>query len=55
MVQKSRLKVGAVSFLNTKPLIYPLLNKEIITDFALTVDVPSRIAALLKKVKLMLD
>ena len=49
MVQKSRLRVGAVSFLNTKPLIYPLLNEEIETDIALSVDVPSRIAALLSK------
>ena len=47
MVQKSRLRVGAVSFLNTKPLIYPLLNEEIQTDIALSVDVPSRVAALL--------
>ena len=49
MVQKSRLRVGAVSFLNTKPLIYPLLNKEIQTDIALSVDVPSRVAALLSE------
>ncbi|MXV74676.1 menaquinone biosynthesis protein [Candidatus Poribacteria bacterium] len=49
MVQKSRLRVGAVSFLNTKPLIYPLLNKEIQADIALTVDVPSRVAALLSE------
>ena len=47
MVQESRLRVGAVSFLNTKPLIYPLLNEEIQTDIALSVDVPSRVAALL--------
>ncbi len=49
MVQKSRLRIGAVSFLNTKPLIYPLLNKEIQTDIALSVDVPSRIATLLSE------
>ena len=49
MVQKSRLRVGAVSFLNTKPLIYSLLNKEIQTDITLSVDVPSRIAALLSE------
>ena len=49
MVQKSRLRVGAVSFLNTKPLIYPLLNNEIHTDIALSVDVPSHIATLLSK------
>ena len=44
MVQKSRLRLGAVSFLNTKPLIYPLLNEDIPTDITLSVDVPSRIA-----------
>ena len=49
MVQESRLRVGAVSFLNTKPLIYPLLNKEIQTDIALSVDVPSRVATLLSE------
>ena len=52
MVQKSRLRVGAVSFLNTKPLIYPLLNKEIETDIALSVDVPSRVATFLGEGKL---
>lgn len=45
MVQKSRLRVGAVSFLNTKPLIYPLLTEEIQADITLSVDVPSRVAA----------
>ena len=49
MVQESRLRVGAVSFLNTKPLIYPLLSKEIQTDIALSVDVPSRVATLLSE------
>ncbi|MDE0426440.1 MAG: menaquinone biosynthesis protein [Candidatus Poribacteria bacterium] len=49
MVPKSRIRVGAVSFLNTKPLIYPLLNKEIKTDIALSVDVPSRVSTLLSK------
>ncbi len=49
MVQKSRLRVGAVSFLNTKPLIYPLLKEEIQTDIALSVDIPSRVAALLSE------
>jgi len=34
--------------LNTKPLIYPLLNKEIETDIALSVDVPSRVSTLLR-------
>lgn len=52
MVQKSRLRVGAVSFLNTKPLIYPLLDKEIQADIALSLDVPSRVAARLRDTRL---
>ncbi len=52
MVQKSRLRVGAVSFLNTKPLIYPLLDKEIQADIALSLDVPSRVAARLSDTRL---
>jgi len=43
------LRVGAVSFLNTKPLIYPLLKEEIQTDIELSVDVPSRLALLLSR------
>lgn len=49
MVQESRLRVGAVSFLNTKPLIYPLLNEEIQADIELSIDVPSRLALLLSR------
>lgn len=49
MAQESCLKVGAVSFLNTKPLIYPLLNGEIPTvDLSLSVHVPSHLATLLE-------
>ncbi len=45
MVQKSRIRVGAVSFLNTKPLIYPLLNGELQTeDIILSAQVPSLLA-----------
>lgn len=45
MVQKSRIRVGAVSFLNTKPLIYPLLNGELKTDnIDLSVHVPRELA-----------
>lgn len=44
------LKVGAVSFLNTKPLIYPLLNGELQTEGVdLSVQVPSHLATLLSK------
>ncbi len=51
MAQKSRVKVGAVSFLNTKPLIYPFLEgsqfpgNEVIE---LSLAVPSRLATQLK-------
>ncbi len=49
MVQKSRIRVGAVSFLNTKPLIYPLLNGELPTeDITLSVHVPSELATQLR-------
>ena len=52
MVQKSSIRVGAVSFLNTKPLIYPLLNKDIQTDMILSLDVPSRVATFLSEGRL---
>ena len=46
MAQKSCLRVGAVSFLNTKPLIYPLLNGQLQTEqISLSVRVPSRLAS----------
>ena len=45
MAQKSRLRVGAVSFLNTKPLIYPILNGQLQTaQISLSVKVPSLLA-----------
>lgn len=45
MAQKSCLRVGAVSFLNTKPLIYPLLNGQLQTEqISLSVKVPSHLA-----------
>ena len=51
MAQKGRLRVGAVSYLNTKPLIYPLLNNCLIQaceDINLFLDYPSRLADDLK-------
>ena len=49
MAQKSCLRVGAVSFLNTKPLIYPLLNGQLQTEqISLSVKVPSRLASQLE-------
>ena len=51
MAQKSRVKVGAVSFLNTKPLIYPLLQDPQFPGseaIELSLAVPSRLAIELK-------
>ena len=51
MAQESRVKVGAVSFLNTKPLIYPLLEDPQFPGsetIELSLAVPSRLAAELK-------
>ncbi len=51
MAQKSRVKVGAVSFLNTKPLIYPLLEESQFPGseaIKLSLAVPSRLAIELK-------
>lgn len=51
MAQKSRVRVGAVSYLNTKPLIYPLLNNsQNLTneEIELFLNYPSRLADDLK-------
>jgi chorismate dehydratase len=51
MAQESRVKVGAVSFLNTKPLIYPLLDDSQSPGgkaIELSLAVPSRLATELK-------
>jgi chorismate dehydratase len=51
MVQKSCVKVGAVSYLNTKPLIYALLDNPQfpgIEEIELSLEVPSRLADRLK-------
>jgi len=39
--------VGAVSYLNTKPLLYGIRQAEIISAIELTIDYPSRIASML--------
>ena len=51
MAQESRVKVGAVSFLNTKPLIYPLLEESQFPGseaIKLSLAVPSRLATELR-------
>jgi chorismate dehydratase len=42
-----RIRVGAVSYLNTKPLLYGIKNSEIIHQIDLIEDYPSKIADLL--------
>src|ERR1700733_14352965 len=42
-----KIRVGAVSYLNTKPLLYGIRQAEIISSIELTIDYPSRIASML--------
>ena len=42
-----KIRVGAVSYLNTKPLLYGIEHSEIINDIELKIDYPSRIASML--------
>jgi chorismate dehydratase len=41
------IRVGAVSYLNTKPLLYGIQHSDLINEIELTIDYPSRIAAML--------
>jgi chorismate dehydratase len=41
---KSKIKVAAVSYLNTKPLLYGIESGDIINDIELIVDYPSQLA-----------
>jgi chorismate dehydratase len=42
-----KIRVGAVSYLNTKPLLYGIQHSPVINDIELSIDYPSRIAAAL--------
>lgn len=44
-----KIKVGAVSYLNTKPLLYGIENGSIINDIELSVDYPSKLATQIKE------
>ena len=44
-----KIRVGAVSYLNTKPLLYGIERASIMKDIDLIIDYPSRIAAMLLK------
>ena len=42
-----KIRVGAVSYLNTKPLLYGIQHSSVIDDIELRIDFPSRIAQML--------
>ena len=42
-----KIRVGAVSYLNTKPLLYGIERAPIIKDIELIIDYPASIAAML--------
>ena len=44
-----RIKVAAVSYLNTKPLLYGIAHSDIINDIELVVDYPSQLAQRLQE------
>lgn len=44
-----KIRVGAVSYLNTKPLLYGIQHSPLIRDIELTIDYPARIASMLLK------
>lgn len=43
----NKIRIGAVSYLNTKPLLYGIKHSELINHISLTEDYPARIAQLL--------
>ncbi len=43
------MRVGAVSYLNTKPLLYGIERARVRKDIELIIDYPARIAAMLLK------
>ncbi|HEX8314929.1 MAG TPA: MqnA/MqnD/SBP family protein, partial [Flavisolibacter sp.] len=43
----NKIRVGAVSYLNTKPLLYGIKHHEVINDIELIEDYPANIAQLL--------
>jgi chorismate dehydratase len=45
----SKIKLAAVSYLNTKPLLYGIENSDIINDLDIIVDYPSRLASRLQE------
>ena len=46
---KSKIKVAAVSYLNTKPLLYGIERSDIMNDIEIIVDYPSLLAGRLQE------
>ncbi len=51
-IMQKKIRVGAVSYLNTKPLIYGFEHGKMNTEIELSLDYPSRLAGLMQKNKL---
>ena len=41
---EQKIRVGAVSYLNTKPLLYGILRSKVMNDIVLTMDYPAKVA-----------
>ncbi len=49
VIDLKKIKIGAVNYLNTKPLLYGIRNHEVINHIELIEDYPARIADMLLK------
>ena len=47
IVLDRKIRVGAVSYLNTKPLLYGIENSPVINEISLITEYPARIAEML--------
>ena len=48
LIQLKKIKVGAVTYLNTRPLIYGMQQESFLKDHELVLDYPSKLAEMLK-------
>ena len=49
LIQLKKIKVGAVTYLNTKPLIYGMQQESFLKEHELILDYPAKLAERLKK------
>ncbi|MBU6157760.1 MAG: menaquinone biosynthesis protein [Bacteroidetes bacterium] len=49
LIQLKKIKIGAVTYLNTKPLIYGMQQESFLKDHELILSYPARLAEMLKK------